>query len=1075
MEILRYKAEQLSLMINQILKRLTKRRSISIMVGCNLMLLLLVHLYILNFAVASPIHFGNHKSLDSIEKQRRSLDELINSKSNKELFANVQLSNGAYYDQDSDIVGTGEFSPLNQYQRQPYVSNGYIGSRIPNLGQGFTYDQLTSDGSEEELNNGWPLFNKRYSGAFIAGFFNIQKNATGNNFPELIEKGYDSFISAIPQWTSLQIIANKDNKVLTLNPSLSSSLIGKISKYNQYLSLANGVVTTEFIWLDSLHIKYEIIAHKSQLNLGIVNLQIANIGESTYDITILDTIDFNSAQRSQLSGIGHDSKGIYMTFQPSEIDYIDGAIYSQLHGVGSKTIKSNDNETVSQHISYNLKKSDSVNVSKYVGIASTDLYPDLFKSKQDVLQYAKNVVRDNELIKVDRLLTSHKQAWADPSNALPHITFGNNQLLTLTTRASLYHLAANTRPEAQGVTAAVGVSGLSSDSYAGMVFWDSDLWMMNAILPFLPSHAKSFVNYRLHTHEQAIKNVPEGYGGAAYPWTSGRFGNCTATGPCIDYEYHINMAVAQSAWNVYLSGAGDEKYLEDIVFPLVNDAATFFAEYLVDYNETLGKYTTHNLTDPDEYANHVDNGAYTNSGVSAVMKWALSIYKHLGRKAPQAFEKIAGNMYLATADSDDKITLEFDGMNSSVAVKQADVIMMTYPLENELLTEEQAYKNMEYYSLKQVSYGPAMTFPIFSIVASDLAKSGCASQSYLTKSVTPFLRGAFGQFAEQNNDNFEINGGTHPAFPFLTGHGGFLQAVLNGLTGLRYDHIEENGKLIRVLKVDPISIPCLGDDVTFDSIQFNNHSLSITIHETTCTITNLGPLNSFADKSVKIKIGNRNTKSGLYDLFKDEKLVFDVYSPEKSYKDSLSECQLGIYTNITEGMLGDNTISINDGDNTTRWQAASNSSTAKILIDLLENKEVTTVYANWGDKPPKSWKVSSFNNKNELNTSLDFLSHVDFGNGLFEHYAFNNPDQNLLKQDAVFNTLVLEDVLISAPFSMEEYSTIQVPRRHNSTTFTLKEANTIRFILIEAEGIHDTEPTDDFALGGATFYELVIS
>lgn len=71
------------------------------------------------------------------------------------------------------------------------MSNGYIGSRIPNLGQGFTFDQLSDspDAVEDDLSNGWPLFNERFSGSFIGGFYDIQKNTTETNFPGIDRKG----------------------------------------------------------------------------------------------------------------------------------------------------------------------------------------------------------------------------------------------------------------------------------------------------------------------------------------------------------------------------------------------------------------------------------------------------------------------------------------------------------------------------------------------------------------------------------------------------------------------------------------------------------------------------------------------------------------------------------------------------------------------------------------------------------------------------------------------------------------------------------------------------------------------
>ena len=38
--------------------------------------------------------------------------------------------------------------------------------------------------------------------------------------------------------------------------------------------------------------------------------------------------------------------------------------------------------------------------------------------------------------------------------------------------------------------------------------------------------------------------------------------------------------------------------------------------------------------------------------------------------------------------------------------------------------------------------------------------------------------------------------------------------------------------------------------------------------------------------------------------------------------------------NITEGAYGDVSILINDGDNTTSWQAKYNDTTGKVLVDL---------------------------------------------------------------------------------------------------------------------------------------------
>ena len=51
----------------------------------------------------------------------------------------------------------------------------------------------------------------------------------------------------------------------------------------------------------------------------------------------------------------------------------------------------------------------------------------------------------------------------------------------------------------------------------------------------------------------------------------------------------------------------------------------------------------------------------------------------LGKQVPKIYHDIETAMFLPTAENTQNITLEYSGMNSSVGIKQADVIMMTYP------------------------------------------------------------------------------------------------------------------------------------------------------------------------------------------------------------------------------------------------------------------------------------------------------------------------------------------------------------------------------------------------------------
>lgn len=1044
-----------------------------------------------------PIYIGPPTLRRAESSNLDDLQSLVNSHENKAIFTNLLFADNAFYDKNAQTLGTLDWVPYHQYQRQPYVANGYLGSRIPNLGQGFAYDTM-SDGvivevgtpdSElpSDLLNGWPLFNRRYSGAFVAGFYNLQKNTTDTNFPWLLQDGYESVLAAVPQWTSLTLKAKVGNKEYNLDPAGDPATFGKITDYAQNLSLANGAVTTSFTWLGSLQVTYTVLAHRSKISLGLVNLEVNNVGEKNATVDVIDSLDFQTAQRARFekTSVDKDNKAVYILYSPNDIDYVYGATYSALryknsdaHCISSEFMSSQ--LSLAQQVTFEVPAGSSIQATKHVGVVTSDLDPEKYSSFDDVLQQAKSVALEKE--DFDLLVESHCEEWSKIVDASLNVEFPDNPLLTLAARASIYHLNANTRADASGVTAAMGVTGLSSDSYGGMVFWDTDLWMMNGLLPFSPSHARSFINYRLHTHEQARKNLESDYApmkgmqGAAFPWTSGRFGNCTSTGPCFDYEYHINMAVASSAWELFKSGAVDDFFLENEAYPLINDAAAFFADY-VKYNDTLKSFTTHNLTDPDEYANHVDNGAYTNAAISATIKWAAAISEHLGKPVPNSFKDIMDNVYLPRSADDPNIILEFTGMNSSIGIKQADVIMITYPLENEMITPELARASMEYASMKQVSFGPAMTFPIFSIVSSALMEQGCSAETYLVKAIQPFLRGPFAQFSEQNSDDFKSNGGTHPAFPFMTAHGGFLQAILHGILGLRFSHKVEDGKIIRYLKLDPIKLKTLPGGVHFDGVHYMNQTFSFNLSSDGLNVKHNGPVKGLKPQKIIIELGSRNPDAGEHVLMPGTDAQFKLYETAASLKDSLSECGKAIFTNITECAPGDATVLANDGDNTTHWQAKTPKK-SKLLIDFREPIELENCSINWGDKPPL--EVSLYATAQDLSSehhdlvdSIDFLSNVDFDTDLPKKYSYNNPTGRLYNQKDIFAKVQSTPVQISEPFRPEEEALIVLPTRHNTTDLTFDSPIKTRFALIEFEGVHDkTDDDDENPQKGAKIFEI---
>lgn len=109
-----------------------------------------------------------------------------------------------------------------------------------------------------------------------------------------------------------------------------------------------------------------------------------------------------------------------------------------------------------------------------------------------------------------------------------------------------------------------------------------------------------------------------------------------------------------------------------------------------------------------------------------------------------------------------------DGFNGSTEVKQADVVLLNYPLEVEQ-SASAALVDLDFYAGATSASGPGMTYSVFSIGEASLAVTGCASYTYLLAASQPYSRAPFYQFSEQTTDEYATNGGTNPAWTFLTG------------------------------------------------------------------------------------------------------------------------------------------------------------------------------------------------------------------------------------------------------------------------------------------------------------------
>lgn len=112
------------------------------------------------------------------------------------------------------------------------------------------------------------------------------------------------------------------------------------------------------------------------------------------------------------------------------------------------------------------------------------------------------------------------------------------------------------------------------------------------------------------------------------------------------------------------------------------------------------------MTDPDEYANHIDNGAFTIASAAQFLHQYNRLLESTGVSANTLYNEQAAKIAFPRAISG--ITLEYQTMNNSAVVKQADVVLLTYPLDyGQNYTSANAIADLDYVCYANPLYEPA--------------------------------------------------------------------------------------------------------------------------------------------------------------------------------------------------------------------------------------------------------------------------------------------------------------------------------------------------------------------------------
>ena len=368
----------------------------------------------------------------------------------------------------------------------------------------------------------------------------------------------------------------------------------------------------------------------------------------------------------------------------------------------------------------------------------------------------------------ERLLQFHHKAWDDLWKSDIVIEGDDAKQDQQDIHSMMYHLYSFTR---EGTALSPSPMGLSGLGYNGHVFWDTELWMYPALLVLKPELAKSLIEYRFQRLDAAKRNAfSKGFKGAMYPWESAETGVeetpvWALSGP---FEHHITACVGIATWNYY-AVTQDTNWLREKGYPILKETADFWASR-VERNGP-GRYDIKNVVAADEWAENVDNNAFTNAAAKANLQFATMAAKVL-RITPNAdWAHVASNipiLKMQNGVTQEHATYKGEG------IKQADVNLLSYPLK-EITDPNQIRKDLEYYETRVPNEGtPAMTQAIFTLLYARLGNADKAFH-WFKDAYIPNLNPPFRVIAE-------TKGGTNPYF--ATGAGGILQSVLMGFGGI---------------------------------------------------------------------------------------------------------------------------------------------------------------------------------------------------------------------------------------------------------------------------------------------------
>lgn len=452
----------------------------------------------------------------------------------------------------------------------------------------------------------------------------------------------------------------------------------------------------------------------------------------------------------------------------------------------TKKAETNTSGTLSAHVYWTLMPSNITLPSSQTSHTWTFI-TSISNSSSDALSYFMDGLK---AAKAGTLFDTHADIWLKKWNE-GSIDIDQDLPLAKAIYGSMYYILSSLPPLKEHVSSSHDFTfyGLSPGSladggnveraYQGHVFWDQETWMYPPIMLFHPTLAKRMLMSRImHMEAAADMARKNGYEGLKFPWEMAYSGYevCPAP-PYSSNELHINGDIAL-ALQQYVHLTSDMDFLtKQSGLDLAVGLAKFWASK-AQYDAQTDTYSIRNVMGPDEYHQNVSNSVYTNTVAQISLRLPSMLAKKSQLKVSDKWLDIADKLVIPF-DKKRNYYPEFEGYMIGTRIKQADAIMLGYPLmrnmsktvrQNDLLF----YDVYNGYHVTDLN-GPAMTWSMFVIGWLELGNISKAEESFKKSFLN--LQQPYKIWTEEATGFGAVN--------FITGMGGFLQSIIYGYGGFR--------------------------------------------------------------------------------------------------------------------------------------------------------------------------------------------------------------------------------------------------------------------------------------------------